>query len=152
MKPNPEQPGDSTQNRSFSIDSQLLWNLLIYDRAVRPDGGWDQSMFGSTLKSDVSELSSTEGRAAEFDLIGSAGISRHKAMPNEAAVWPPDEDHAPVTLPESNPLSEPVLGTLQPSFEDIFFEGVGPFGDQGNRFLDGNDYGRAIDDWLNLGS
>lgn len=151
MKPNPGQPGDSAQNRSFSIDSQLLWDLLIYDRAVRPDAAWDQSMFGSTLKSDVSELS-TDSRDAEFDLVGSAGISRHKAMPNQAAVWPPDEETATATLPESNPLSEPSLGTLGPSFEDIFFEGVGPFGDQANRFLDGNDYGRAIDDWLNLGS
>ncbi|KAF6796934.1 hypothetical protein CSOJ01_13103 [Colletotrichum sojae] len=122
MKPNPEQPGDSTQSRSFSIDSQLLWNLLIYDRAVRPDAEWDQSMFGSTLKSDVSELSSTEGRAAEFDLVGSAGISRHKAMPNQAAVWPPDEDTARETLPDNNPISEPSLETLGPSFEDIFFE------------------------------
>ncbi|KAF6820636.1 hypothetical protein CMUS01_11525 [Colletotrichum musicola] len=143
MKPSPDQPGDSAQNRSFSIDSQLLWNLLIYDRAVRPDAEWDQSMFGSTLRSDVSELSSTEGRATEFDLVGSAGISRHKAMPNEAAVWPPDEETAPASLPESNPLPEPGWGTFGPSFEDIFFEGVGPFGDQVFQVLISTDLSRV---------
>ncbi|KAF5515330.1 hypothetical protein CGCS363_v000123 [Colletotrichum siamense] len=152
LRPSPAQQDGSSQSRSFSINSQLLWDLLIYDKAVRPDAGWDQSMFGPTLKADVAELSA-EDRAAEFDLVGSAGISGHKAMPNEAAVWPPNEDPPPVDLPQNAGLDAQV-GDLAggPSFEDIFFEGVGPFGDQANRFFDGNDYGRAIDDWLNLGT
>ncbi|KAI8257668.1 hypothetical protein K4K58_003846 [Colletotrichum sp. SAR11_239] len=152
LRPSPAQQEGSSQSRSFSINSQLLWDLLIYDKAVRPDAGWDQSMFGPTLKADVAELSA-EDRAAEFDLVGSAGISGHKAMPNEAAVWPPNEDPPPVDLPQNAGLDAQV-GDLAggPSFEDIFFEGVGPFGDQANRFFDGNDYGRAIDDWLNLGT
>ncbi|KAF9870561.1 hypothetical protein CkaCkLH20_11867 [Colletotrichum karsti] len=152
MKPSPNQEDGASQNLSFSINTRLLWDLLIYDRAVRPDAGWDQSMFGPSLKSDPTELSA-EDRAAEFDLVGSTGISRHKAMPNEAGVWPPNEEAAPTNLPDHLP-HEPLVGDIAggPSFEDIFFEGVGPFGDQANRFFDGNDYGRAIDDWLNLGT
>lgn len=151
MKPQRDQQGDIPQNRSFAINSQLLWDLLIYDRAGRPDAGWDQSMFGPTLTSDVSDLSA-DGRAADFDLVGSAGLCGHKAMADEAAVWPPNEGPPPINLLENVSLSGQSEGGLSPSFEDILFEGVGPFGDQTNRFFDGNDYGRAIDDWLNLGT
>ncbi|GKT40589.1 uncharacterized protein ColSpa_00770 [Colletotrichum spaethianum] len=150
IKAPPSDRGDSaSQNRSFSIDTQLLWNLLIYDRAGRPDAGWDQSVFGPTLRSDARDLS-TGADAADFDLVGSAGLSAHKAVPNKAAVYAPDEDIAPVAVPATTPPAGHGLGDMGPSFEDIFFEGVGPFGDQANRFIEANDYGRAIDDWLNL--
>ncbi|KZL76610.1 c6 transcription factor [Colletotrichum incanum] len=149
IKPPPDRGDYTSQNRSFSIDTQLLWNLLIYDRAGRPDAGWDQSMFGSTLRSDAEDLS-TGTDAADFDLVGSAGISAHKAVPNQAAVYAPDEDIAPVAVPENSTPGGQSLGDMGPSFEDMFFEGVGPFGDQANRFIEANDYGRAIDDWLNL--
>ncbi|WYZ42409.1 hypothetical protein EsH8_VI_000108 [Colletotrichum jinshuiense] len=149
MKSPPDRRDNPSQNRSFSIDNQLLWDLLVYERAGRPDAEWDQSMFGSTLRSDTRGLS-TETSAAEFDLVGSAGISGHKAVPNDAAVYAPDDDIAPVAIPENAPISGQSIGDMGPSFEDIFFEGVGPFRDQPNRFIEANDYGRAIDDWLNL--
>ncbi|KAI3559142.1 hypothetical protein CABS03_07461 [Colletotrichum abscissum] len=153
MKSPPDRGDNTSQNRSFSINTQLLWDLLIYDRACRPDAGWDQSMFGATLRSDARELS-TETGAAEFDLVGSAGISGHKAVPNDVGVYAPNDDIAPVSIAEQAPTSSHLvgqgLGDMGPSFEDIFFEGVGPFGDQSNRFIEANDYGRAIDDWLNL--
>ncbi|OHE98475.1 hypothetical protein CORC01_06266 [Colletotrichum orchidophilum] len=151
MKSPPDRGDNTSQNRSFSINTQLLWDLLIYDRACRPDAGWDQSMFGPTLRSDARELSA-ETSAAEFDLVGSAGISGHKAVPNDVGMYAPNDDIAPVALPE-HPTPNLVgqgLGGMGPSFEDIFFEGVGPFGDQSKRFIEANDYGRAIDDWLNL--
>ncbi|KAL0938428.1 uncharacterized protein CTRU02_205038 [Colletotrichum truncatum] len=150
MKPSRDQQNNLNSNRSFSINSQLLWDLLIYDRAVRPDAGWDQSMFGPTLKSDAAEVCAAD-RVAEFDLVGSAGISAHKAMPNEAAVWPPSEEKARTSVPEEVRL-EPPAADIGPSFEDMFFEGLGPHGEQTDRFFGGNDYGRALDDWLNLDS
>ncbi|TDZ13725.1 hypothetical protein C8035_v009134 [Colletotrichum spinosum] len=146
VKTSPKQGDPSSHNR-FSINSQLLWDLLIYDRAARPDAGRDQSMFGPSLQSDTAGQAAEE-RAAEFDLVGSAGISAHKAMPNQAAVWPPSEEHAHEVSEEVQ--LEPAVGDFGTSFEDMFFEGVEPFGEQANRFFDGNDYGRAIDDWLNF--
>ncbi|GJC83331.1 hypothetical protein ColLi_06169 [Colletotrichum liriopes] len=152
IRPPPDR-GDhaAAANRSFSIDAQLLWDLLVYDRAGRPDAGRDQSLFGPTLRSDADDLAPATD-AADFDLVGSAGISAHKAVPNQAAVYAPDEDIAPVAVPESATPAGQSLGDAGPSFEDIFFEGAGPFGDQANRFIEANDYGRAIDDWLNLDS
>ncbi|GKT89170.1 C6 transcription factor [Colletotrichum tofieldiae] len=128
IRPPPDR-GDhaANPNRSFSIDAQLLWDLLVYDRAGRPDAGRDQSLFGPTLRSDADDLAPATD-AADFDLVGSAGISAHKAVPNQAAVYAPDEDIAPVAVPESATPAGQSLGDAGPSFEDIFFEGAGPFG------------------------
>ncbi|KAK1993254.1 hypothetical protein LX36DRAFT_684401 [Colletotrichum falcatum] len=147
-EPTPD-PGDGgPPKRSFSIDARLLRDLLIYDRAGRPDAGRDQSVFGATLRSDARDhhlLPTTTAAedAADFDLVGSAGISAHKAVPDSAAVYAP-EDEGAAPAPASLP------GVAAPSFEDIFFEGAGPFGDLAGGFIEANDYGRAIDEWLYL--
>ncbi|OBR04430.1 C6 transcription factor [Colletotrichum higginsianum IMI 349063] len=158
VKPAPDRDGHTnTQNPSFSIDTRLLGDLLVYDRAGRPDAGRDQSVFGPTLRSDIDDARTAiptpgDADAAEFDLVGSAGISAHKAVPDSAAVYAPDEEiaAAAAVVPETSASADLGEDARGPSFEDIFFDGAWPLGDPADRFFEANDYGRAIDDWLNL--
>ncbi|KAK6213463.1 c6 transcription factor [Colletotrichum tabaci] len=158
VKPAPDRDGHtSPQNPSFSIDTRLLGDLLVYDRAGRPDAGRDQSVFGPTLRSDTDDARTVipipgDADAAEFDLVGSAGISAHKAVPDSAAVYAPDEEiaSAAAVVPETSASADLGEDARGPSFEDIFFDGAWPLGDPADRFFEANDYGRAIDDWLNL--
>lgn len=142
--------------QSFSIDAQLLWNILIYDRAVQPDAGIDRSMFGRTLISPAAPHEDEDGSravTAEFDLVGSAGISGHKAVPKEIPFRAPNDDApTPTATRGGNGSGDLLMPDMGLSVEDIYFEGVGGLGDQENLFLQANDYGRAIDNWLNFDS
>ncbi|KFG82510.1 hypothetical protein MANI_110791 [Metarhizium anisopliae] len=140
---------------SFSIDAQLLWDILIYERAGRPDAGADQSIFGKTLKVGSKSRPGDAPTAAEFDLVGSAGISGHKAVSKETPAYAPNEDVPPTPrLLETNMGAEdeatPGIGVS--SVEDRFFEGIGGRDGQEHLFLQANDFGKAIDNWLSFDS
>ncbi|KAH6696840.1 hypothetical protein F5X68DRAFT_257167 [Plectosphaerella plurivora] len=142
MVSTPQDPSDTT-NRSFSIDSKLLWDLLIYDKAGRPDAGRDRSMFGVLENSGIPSRTS-EGIDDEFTLVGSFGISGHKAVQKEVEVYAPSEGQPEPATDDPNP----VLADMGISFEDMYFEGMGTLADEGSMFLQATDYGRAIDSWL----
>lgn len=139
---------------SFAIDSQLLWDILTYDRAGREDAAADQTIFGSTLNMGTKARELDARLAAEFDLVGSAGISGHKAVSKETPAYAPNED---VPTPNvmrsvSSSIAEaPLLGT---SVEDRFFEGMGGVenlvGENDHVFLQAHDFGKAIDGWLGM--
>ncbi|OAQ60369.1 Zn(II)2Cys6 transcription factor [Pochonia chlamydosporia 170] len=139
--------------RSFSIDGQLLWDILIYERAGRPDAGADQSIFGKTLKVGSKSREDDVRTSAEFDLVGSAGISGHKAVSKETPAYAPNEDMPPTPRVLENieemDESTPVMGV---SVEDRFFEGIGGLDGQEHLFLQANDFGKAIDNWLSFDS
>ncbi|OAA73463.1 hypothetical protein ISF_00364 [Cordyceps fumosorosea ARSEF 2679] len=156
---------------SFSIDAQLLWDILVYERAGRPDAGADQSIFGKTLKVGTKVRGEDDVRAAaEFDLVGSAGISGHKAVSKETPAYAPNEDSAPPPPPPPPlpPLTtggvgvlvgssgggmgdmgeDGTAGPMLVSVEDRFFEGIGGLDGEEHLFLQANDFGKAIDTWL----
>ncbi|OAQ98784.1 hypothetical protein LLEC1_05423 [Akanthomyces lecanii] len=151
---------------SFSIDAQLLWDILVYERAGRPDAGADQSIFGKTLKvgtkrRGAGDNDDDDGRAAaEFDLVGSAGISGHKAVSKETPAYAPIEnedapsgggvlvDGASDGGNNVNELSDEAAGVMTVSVEDRFFEGIGGLDGEEHLFLQANDFGKAIDTWL----
>ncbi|KAI9045550.1 uncharacterized protein KD926_007966 [Aspergillus affinis] len=67
--------GPHESQLSWSINAQLLWDVLIYDKAGRPNASADKSMFD-----DVVDLESVRHEdVAEFAMVGSAGISGHKS-------------------------------------------------------------------------
>lgn len=154
----PKDDGNSSPHDrdSFSIDAQLLWDILVYERAGRPDAGADQSIFGKTLKPGTKSREDDDDvrAAAEFDLVGSAGISGHKSVSKETPAYAPNED-APA--PSSSPLGvmESGMGAMGEggdamavSVEDRFFEGIGGVDGEEHLFLQANDFGKAIDTWL----
>lgn len=138
---------------SFSIDAQLLWDILIYERAGREGAAADQSIFGSTLNIGTKVRELDARLTAEFDLVGSAGISGHKAVSKETPAYAPNENEdvsEPMMMRGvSESLAEmPLLGT---SVEDRFFEGMGgveQWADEDHVFLQAHDFGKAIDGWL----
>jgi hypothetical protein len=85
------------------------------------------------------------GSAAEFDLVGSIGISGHKAIPMKTPLFPPDGDASAST--------QGSLGNI-PGISSNFDLGVPVdvpgLNEQEGFFLQPTDFGRAIDDWLNL--
>ncbi|KAM3508152.1 hypothetical protein MY10362_001357 [Beauveria mimosiformis] len=139
---------------SFSIDAQLLWDILIYERAGRPDAGADQSIFGKTLKVGTEIREDDVRAAAEFDLVGSAGISGHKTVSKETPAYAPNEDAPPtsgVLVGGGGGGMEEMGGeasAMLVSVEDRFFEGIGGLDGEEHLFLQANDFGKAIDTWL----
>ncbi|KAJ3479977.1 hypothetical protein NLG97_g8179 [Lecanicillium saksenae] len=148
---------------SFSIDAQLLWDILVYERAGRPDAGADQSIFGKTLKVGTKmREDDVHAAAAEFDLVGSAGISGHKAVSKETPAYAPNEDGPPTpgvlvssgggggATSGGGPVDNVSdgAGAMLVSVEDRFFEGIGGLDGEEHLFLQANDFGKAIDTWL----
>lgn len=135
---------DGSEGRMWSIDDRLLWNLLIYERAGQPGAQVDQSIFGPSLKSanprDSSETS------LEFDLVGSTGISGHRSNPKEVPVYAPGERDTTEPSPNQHRPNADLYGTL----EDRVYEGWNGLTEQEGIYLQVNDFGRAIDDWLTL--
>ncbi|RJE21838.1 hypothetical protein PHISCL_05822 [Aspergillus sclerotialis] len=139
-------PDGSQTKRSFSINSRLLWDTLTYDRVGRPNGQTDESMFSGSLVSNPERQETDFGSAAEFDLVGSAGISGHKAVPLETPLFPPDGDAG--TSAHGGFENMPEISSSLPDFGiPVDVPGLN---DQESFFLQANDFGRAIDDWLNI--
>ncbi|KAJ6179426.1 Zn(II)2Cys6 transcription factor [Penicillium mononematosum] len=140
------QSPDATQEmRSFSINGQLLWDTLAYDRAGLPNGQADESMFSGIFVPNTERQGDELGSAAEFDLVGSIGISGHKAIPMKTPLFPPDGDASAST--------QGSFGNI-PGISSNFDMGVpvdAPgLNEQEGFFLQPTDFGRAIDDWLNF--
>ncbi|KGQ12110.1 hypothetical protein BBAD15_g2161 [Beauveria bassiana D1-5] len=143
-----KQPGKATGQRRLA----LLWDILIYERAGRPDAGADQSIFGKTLKVGTEIREDDVRAAAEFDLVGSAGISGHKAVSKETPAYAPNEDAPPASgvLVGGGGMEEMggEASAMLVSVEDRFFEGIGGLDGGEHLFLQANDFGKAIDTWL----
>lgn len=88
--------------------------------------------------------------AAEFDLVGSAGISGHKSVSKETPAYAPNEDGTPAPDVLRNSLAN--VGdeamAMAVSVEDRYFEGIGGLDGEEHLFLQANDFGKAIDTWL----
>lgn len=140
-------PGTSQGRRSFSIDAPLLRNILVYERAGRPFAQGDQSIFNGSLIPNSERHDETDSSpAAKFDLVGSAGISGHKAVPTEAPLYPPDEN---LEAPPARDPSPNALGSYSSMLELGLSAEARGVNEPENLFLQANDFGRAIDDWLN---
>ncbi|KAH8661155.1 hypothetical protein BGZ61DRAFT_539809 [Ilyonectria robusta] len=141
--PSPSQSGRPGEF-SWSVDAQLLWYILIYEKAGRRDAAADRSMFSDAI---TQEAENREQDVAEFAMAGSAGISGYKIVARENSAYAPEDDDAYHRL---NKLTTPV-GAAVEGFnvaEDHMFEGVGDMNmvDQGSFFLQAEDFGRAIND------
>jgi hypothetical protein len=139
--------GSQTAQQSFSIDAQLLWDMLIYERAGRVGATADQSMFGDSASTDITQAATTR---AEFDLVGSAGISGHKSAPKETPAYAPNDAATSPRILGSTPTARQRGAEMVGSAENRYFDSVGGLGDQENWFLQPDDFGRAIESWLNF--
>ena len=140
--------GEAVNNghyRPLSINSELLWDLLVYETAGRDDETHgQQSIFGPSLVKMAPLPKDTtkhhEARSVEYDLVGSAGISGHKTVPKESPAYAPEDIATP---------KEPSTA-LSWSFEDRLVGGIDEVSSYEALLLQPNDFGRAIDEWLNF--
>ncbi|KAM0426095.1 hypothetical protein ACHAPT_008726 [Fusarium lateritium] len=149
----PSVAGQGTQasepQMSWSIDAQLLWDILIYEKAVRTNAAADRSLFGDPI---TIEADQREQDISEFAMVGSAGISGHKTVPKEVTAYAPEDNEGYHSI---NPPNTPT-GALVSGFnvgEDRFFDSFGDMNqmmDQDNSFLQAEDFGKAIDNWFNF--
>lgn len=149
--PSPVQAGCApSPGQAFSIDAQLLWDILIYDRAGLPNSGSNST---DPITREQSLRATTEDmcRGSEFDLVGSAGISGHRSAGAHIPIYAPGDDAVYAgTNTETNPSTAPDLITpMGSSMEDIYGSGIDGFNDQMDPLFLADDYGRAIDGWLN---
>ncbi|KAJ0422050.1 hypothetical protein BJY00DRAFT_94748 [Aspergillus carlsbadensis] len=125
--------GDVQNSRqTWSVNVQLLWDIL----RGTPPKQIAADIFGPLLAKDSAlhpDLSTPE---TDFDLIGSAGISGHKTVArNLVTYYPPGQVLQPTPPDLSALLGDP---------------GIGLTGSANNAFLQPQDYGRFIDNWLDL--
>jgi hypothetical protein len=89
----PSEDGGMTEaaEQKFTIDTGLLWNLLSYEQAGRSDARIDQSMFHGLSSSSQDTSGHETSSGTGYDLVGSAGIIGHKAVPKGIPVYAPGE-------------------------------------------------------------
>lgn len=134
--------------QAWSINAQLLWDLLIYEKAGRESASMDQSIFGGSF---TPAAGANRQDVADFDLVGSAGISGHRSAPKEIPVYAPeDKAKTPAAVEASAGNGNRVGAEMGGSVENRLFEGLTGFSEQDSLFLQANDFGRAIDNWLSF--
>ncbi|KAH8686431.1 putative Zn(II)2Cys6 transcription factor [Ilyonectria robusta] len=143
--PRPESAENEDNQESWSIDAQLLWDILIYEKAGCEGAARDCSIFEDALTAGPENRRQD---VAEFDLVGSAGIFGHKTAPKEVPVYAPDEDTSPTQ--RSNTRATRALTETAGFNEDRAYERFVGLNEQDALFLQPNDFGRAIDNWFNF--
>lgn len=147
-------PGNDAHSGSrqvHSIDAQLLWNMLIYERAGHQDATADQSMFDCSLTPTPSAIRGNEQdeSTAEFDLVGSAGISGHRTVPKECPVYPPEDTTALQEQTSGTP--DMMLGeTLMSTDLYRYLDGVEGESNYEGLAFQAQDFSRVIEDWMNI--
>lgn len=144
--------GDSAQQirQRFSIDTRLLWDLLSYERAGRPSAQEDRSVFyEGALTDQTTENNETESGVG-YDLVGSAGISGHKTVAKDTPLYAPGQGES--TNNACGNRTESNASAFRESLQENIRENFGLTTEPDNVFLQADDFGRAIDEWLNLDS
>lgn len=125
--------GDVQNSRqTWSVNVHLLRDILI----SAPPKQTATDFFGPGLAMESALHTESSTPDPEFGLIGSAGISGHKTVArNLVTYYPPEQVLQPTPPDMSALLGEPGLGLT---------------GTPDNAFLQAQDYGRFIDNWLDL--
>ncbi|KAF5261924.1 hypothetical protein FOXYS1_7370 [Fusarium oxysporum] len=138
--------GSGDNQRSWSIDAQLLWEILIYEKSGHDNSSSDKSMYDDIITSDTEH--SEQDTGGGFAIVGSAGISGHKGSLREISAYAPQDKDPYETLGN---LATP-SGNRPRMQESSIFGDVPDCGtiDQDNFLLQAEDFGRAVTDWMNL--
>ncbi|KAJ0147517.1 2-methylisocitrate lyase [Fusarium oxysporum f. sp. albedinis] len=138
--------GSGDNQRSWFIDAQLLWEILIYEKSGHDNSSSDKSMYDDIITSDTEH--SEQDTGGGFAIVGSAGISGHKGSLREISAYAPQDKDPYETLAN---LTTP-SGNRPRMQESSIFGDVPDCGtiDQHNFLLQAEDFGRAVTDWMNL--
>lgn len=144
-----------------SIDANLLRNILIYERAGQPDAAPDRSVFGDNLTpADIAVTGDSEADAINYGLVGSAGIEGHSSnKAKKTPLYPPEHASparmtggAEVAVEGANPgaVAQGSAGAHDWGIADRYEERLILENDIEGMSFQAEDFGRAIDGWMNL--
>ncbi|KAI7764836.1 hypothetical protein LZL87_004041 [Fusarium oxysporum] len=141
-------PGvDRPTQQKFTIDTRLLWDILSYEQAGRPDAHADESIYSGLSSTNQDTARGTNEDGDGYDLVGSAGIIGHKTVPKDTPLYAPGEGEMSHPIRGRVPSdASGLLGSLQQNIQ----EGFGSAMEPDNIFPQVHDFGRAIDEWLSL--
>jgi hypothetical protein len=126
---------------AWTVDTQLLWDILIYEKSGVNVGTSYQTLLGNTLI--PRDINTSDREDAEFDLIGSVGIYGHRAMHKETPIYAPNEPTPPLDREEypderqHQQLGVDSFNDIERSHDDLF---MGAFA-----------YGQDIEAWMEYG-
>ncbi|KAF4343800.1 Zn(II)2Cys6 transcription factor [Fusarium beomiforme] len=141
-----EDLGGQAQQK-FTIDTRLLWDILSYEQAGRPDARADDSIFSCLTSTPQGNTRGGTETGDGYDLVGSAGIIGHKTVPKDTPLYAPGEGELSNNVRARVPSdASGLLGSLQQNIQ----EGFGSSMESDNVFPQVHDFGRAIDEWLSL--
>ncbi|BCS20391.1 fungal specific transcription factor domain-containing protein [Aspergillus puulaauensis] len=135
-------PQASHSRQAWTTNAQLLWELLVYDRASRSP--LPSQLLGSTLSDSSGRLTARMTPDPNFPLVGSAGITGHKTVAKEIYTHPPETVTTPPAVQAEAPAAVVPSIDLDPfgMIGDPTLEGI-----TDHMFLEPESYGRAIEDW-----
>ncbi|KAL6912502.1 hypothetical protein FSST1_010262 [Fusarium sambucinum] len=137
------------RDNNWSIDAQLLWEILVYEKSGLDKDSSDKSMYDDTITLDAEHGEQDVG--GDFAIVGSAGISGHKGALREISAYAP-QDKDPydalgnLATPGRNRMQESNIFGYRNSDNPPDLGAV----DQDDFLLQAEDFGRAINDWMNL--
>ncbi|RYC90178.1 hypothetical protein BFJ63_vAg6888 [Fusarium oxysporum f. sp. narcissi] len=143
-----EEPGlGRPTQQKFTIDTRLLWDILSYEQAGRPDARADESVYSGLASTNQDTGRGGNESGEGYDLVGSAGIIGHKTVPKDTPLYAPGEGEMSHPIRGRVPSDvSGLLGSLQQNIQ----EGFGSAMEPDNIFPQVHDFGRAIDEWLSL--
>ncbi|KAL3459429.1 hypothetical protein BJX64DRAFT_301280 [Aspergillus heterothallicus] len=135
-------PQASHSRQAWTTNAQLLWELLVYDRASRSP--LPSPTLGTTLSDSSGRLTARMTPDPNFPLVGSAGITGHKTVAKEIYTHPPETVATPPAVEAEAPAAAVSSIDLDPFglISDPTLEGI-----TDHMFLEPESYGRAIEDW-----
>ncbi|KAL2819810.1 hypothetical protein BJX63DRAFT_445354 [Aspergillus granulosus] len=135
-------PQASHSRQAWTTNAQLLWELLVYDRASRSPS--PSPILGTTLSDSSERLTARMTPDPNFPLVGSAGITGHKTVAKEIYTHPPETVTTPPAVEAEAPAAAVSSIDLDPfgMISDPTLEGI-----TDHMFLEPESYGRAIEDW-----
>ncbi|KAL5341148.1 hypothetical protein BJX70DRAFT_76028 [Aspergillus crustosus] len=135
-------PQASHSRQAWTTNAQLLWELLVYDRASRSP--LPSQLLSKTLSDSSGRLAARMTPDPNFPLVGSAGITGHKTVAKEIYTHPPETVTTPPAVQAEAPAAAGPSIDLDPfgMISDPTLDGI-----TDHMFLEPESYGRAIEDW-----
>ncbi|KAF5655847.1 hypothetical protein FCIRC_13843 [Fusarium circinatum] len=133
------------------VSLKRLKKPITADSSGRDKDSSDKSMYDDIITSDAEGGEQDVG--GDFAIVGSAGISGHKGALREISAYAPQDKDPYETLGN---LATPGRNRSRMQESSIFggrnFDNPPDFGtvDQDNFLLQSEDFGRAVNDWMNL--
>ncbi|CAH0003920.1 unnamed protein product [Clonostachys byssicola] len=135
---------------SWSIDAQLLWDILVLEKAGHDQTSEDRTMYEDMVTTHVEHREQDVGE--NLSIVGSAGISGHKGALREISAYAPQDKDPYETLRRRSASERSADGTHDFSVLGDYMHDASDNTtiDESSFLLQAEDFGRAVKDWINF--